>query len=84
VLYPWRHVETNRDIGKRPPVGAAPNRRQSRILGFWRVIGCGVIVPRRNNIAHLRRPWRATLRLCAILLPISAQPPHQSADGVPP
>jgi len=25
-----------------------------------RVAGCGFIVPRRNNIAHLHRPWRAT------------------------
>jgi hypothetical protein len=36
----------------------------------------GIIAPRRSNIAHLHRPWRATLRFCAILLPIGAQPPH--------
>jgi hypothetical protein len=49
-----------RDIEKLPPVGAAPSRRQSHILGFGLVIGSGIIAPRRNNIAHLRRPWRAT------------------------
>jgi hypothetical protein len=35
----------DREIGKLPPVGAAPNRRQSHILGFWRVIGSGVMLP---------------------------------------
>jgi hypothetical protein len=50
----------DRDIGKLPPVGAALNRSRSRVRGIWRVAGCGIIAPRRNNIAHLRRPWRAT------------------------
>lgn len=59
----------DREVGKLPPVGAALDRRRSRILGFWRVLGCDVIAPRRNNIAHLHRPWRAFLRICAISLP---------------
>jgi len=54
----WRTAYLDhRDIGKLPPVGAAPNRRQSHIIGFWRVIGSGVILPRRKS-AHLHRPWR--------------------------
>ena len=51
-----------RDIGKLPPVGAALNRSRSRVRGSWRVVSCALIAPRRSNIAHLRRPWRATLR----------------------
>jgi len=50
----------DREIGKLPPVGAAPNRGRSHILGFWCVLGYGVIAPRRSNSAHLHRPWRAT------------------------
>jgi hypothetical protein len=41
-----------------------------------------VIAPRRSNIAHLHRPWRATLRFCTISLPKlfhSRRTPHSPA-----
>jgi hypothetical protein len=44
------------------PKASAQNRRRSRIGRSRRVIGCRFIAPRRSNIAHLRRPWHATLR----------------------
>jgi hypothetical protein len=51
----------DRDIGKLPPVGAAPDRRQSYILRLRRVMGSGFIALRRSNIAHHRRSWPANL-----------------------
>jgi len=58
---PLRKHRDDREVGKLPPVGAAPIRRRAHILGFWRVVGSDIIVPRRNNSAHLHRPWRAKL-----------------------
>jgi hypothetical protein len=40
--------------------GIAVNRSQSRVLLAERVAGSSIIAPRRNNIAHLHRPWRAS------------------------
>jgi hypothetical protein len=50
---------SDRDIRKLPPMGAALNRSRARVRGSRRVVGSGIIAPRRNNIAHLHRPRRA-------------------------
>jgi hypothetical protein len=34
----------------------------SQIYRLERVAGFGIIASRRRNIAHLHRPWRATVR----------------------
>jgi hypothetical protein len=61
ATYPWKQKATTA-TSEAARMGAVPNRRRSRIPVCWRALGCGVMVPRRSNIAHLRRPWRATLR----------------------
>jgi hypothetical protein len=40
-----------------------------------------IIVPRRNNSAHLHRPWRAILRYHARLFSAGARVPHQAAES---
>lgn len=42
------------------PWGVAQDRRPSPICRLERFVGCGIIAPRRKNIAHLHRPGRAT------------------------
>ena len=37
----------------------------SQLCRSTRVAGRAIIAPRRNNSAHLHRPWRATSRFCA-------------------
>src|SRR5258707_7815483 len=45
-------------------------RRAAQCASWWL---CAVyIAPRRSNIAHLHRPWRANLRCCAILFDFAA------------
>ena len=41
------------------------------------LLSCSVIVPRRNDIARLHRPWRAAVRCRAILPPGASYRPPQ-------
>src|SRR3981081_307112 len=41
-------------------MGAALIRRGAHILGFYRAPDRNIIALRRNNSAHLHRPWGAT------------------------
>lgn len=47
--------------GGRRPRGAVQNHRPSQIYRLELVQGARIIAPRRNNSAHLHRPWRAIL-----------------------
>jgi hypothetical protein len=43
------------------PRGVAQIRRPSRISRLERAAGCGIIGAQRTSIAHLHRPWRASV-----------------------
>jgi hypothetical protein len=45
-----RRRSGGRGIGKLPPLGAALNRRQSHIVGFWHVFGCGIMAPGEHMV----------------------------------
>jgi hypothetical protein len=45
------------------------------------VLGWDIIAPRRTSIAHLHRPWRATVRCCTTLLPVGTHVTLHAADS---
>ena len=50
------------DCSAWPSAHEAKCNRTSQIWRSKRVVGCGIIAPRRSSSAHLHRPWRATVR----------------------
>ena len=57
------------------------NRRPSQIHRLDSNEGVCIIAPRRTRIAHLHRPWRATLRFCTILVDFAAADCAASREG---
>ena len=63
----------------RPP-GVAQDRRPSQYHRLERLVGRGILAPRRTNSAHLHRPWRATARICTTQCDLAANDPENAGN----